>query len=283
MKKILLNWWNWMLAFDFKKYFWSHFEIFSFGKSELDITKSEEIEKKVSEIKPEIVLNFAAYTKVDLAEDEWKKENFEVNTLWVYNLAKITNKHNIDFITFSTDYVFGWEKSDWYDEDDLCNPINEYWMSKYLGEKLSIDENKNTIIIRTSWLYGWWKEFKNFVNTIMKLSEIKEELKVINDQFWLPTFTKDLCSWIFQMIENISEYRWKILHLSNSSKEPATWFEFAGEILKISWKNTKVIPCTSSEYLTKAKRPAFSILKNNSNISLRNWKEALKEYLISLE
>lgn len=282
MKKILVTWWNWMLAYDFKKYFWNHFEILSFGKNELNITKIEKIEKKVSEIKPDIILNFAAYTKVDLAEDEWKKENFEVNTLWVYNLAKISNKYNIDFITFSTDYVFNWEKSDWYDEDDLCNPINEYWMSKYFSEKIWKIENKNTIIIRTSWLYGWWKEFKNFVNTIIKLSEIKNELKVINDQFWFPTYTKDLCDWIFKIIENISNYRWQILHLSNSWEKWVTWFDFASEIFKISWKNTMVIPCTSDEYITKAKRPNFSVLNNNSEIKLRNWKEWLKNYLSSL-
>lgn len=283
MQKILITWWNWMLAFDFKKYFWSHFEIFSFGKDELDITKIEEIEKLILEIKPDIILNFAAYTKVDLAEDEGKKENFEVNVLWVYNLAKITNKYNVDFITFSTDYVFSGEKPEWYDENDLCNPINEYWMSKYLGEKLALKENKNSIIIRTSWLYWWWKDFKNFVNTILRFADIKPELKVINDQFWNPTFTKDLCEAIFQTIENISIHRWKISHFSNTSEKWVSWFEFAKEILDLSWKNTKIIPCTSEEYITKAKRPKFSILKDNNNAKSRNWKESLKEYLISLE
>ena len=90
---------------------------------------------------------------------------------------------NIDFITISTDYVFDGRKPDGYNENDQCNPVNEYGMSKYLGEKLAIEENKNTIIVRTSWLYGGGREFKNFVNTMLKLSETRNELKVVNDQF----------------------------------------------------------------------------------------------------
>lgn len=280
MKKILLTWANWMLASDFIKYCSNNFEIFAFDKQNLDITNVASIEKIIKEIKPDIILNCAAYTAVDDAEDIWKKLNFDINTIWTYNLSKITNKYNLDFITISTDYVFDWEKENWYDENDVCNPINEYWMSKYLGEKLSLNENKNTIIIRTSWLYWWWKQFKNFVNTIIKLAETRNELKIINDQFWIPTYTKDLSVAISEVIKNITNFRWKILHFSNSDENNwTTWFNFAIEIKKLNKFKTEIFPCTSDDYVTKAKRPRYSLMKNNSIIKLRNWKEWINDYL----
>lgn len=282
MKTILLTWSNWMLATDFVKYCWNDFKIHAFDKHNLDITNIEEIEKIISEIKPDIVLNCAAYTAVDDAEDIWKLKNYEINTIWVYNLAKITNRYNMYFITISTDYVFDWENKNWYSENANCNPINEYWMSKYLAEKLALSENINTIIIRTSWLYWWWKQFKNFVNTMLKLSETRNELKVVNDQFWIPTYTKDLSFAIKETIEKINNLKWTILHFSNSSDKPITWFDFASEVFKLSGKNISLIPCISSEFITKAKRPNFSSLINNSDIKLRNWKEWISDYIDNL-
>lgn len=268
-----------MLATDFIKTFINDFEIIWYDKKNLDITNIENIEKKILNTKPDLVFNCAAYTNVDDAEDIWKNLNFDINTIWVYNLSKITSKYNIDFITISTDYVFDWKKHSWYYEYDKCNPINQYGMSKYLWEKLSLLENKNTIIIRTSWLYGWWKEFKNFVNNMLRLSKINDELKIVNDQFWFPTYCNDLNFFIKNIIENISKYRWKILHYSNFWKEPITWFIFAKEIFKISWINVKIIPCSSDEFKTKSRRPKNSLLKNNNDFVLQDWKKSLKKYL----
>jgi len=282
MKKILLTWTNGMLASDFQKYYNNNFEIIWFDKKSLDITDIEKIENIILEIKPDIVLNCAAYTQVDDAEDIWKKLNYDINTIWVYNLSKISNKYNIDFISISTDYVFDWENQNWYNEKDICNPINNYGMSKYLWEKLALEENKNSIIIRTSWLYWWWKEFKNFVNTMLKLAINKSELKIVNDQFWLPTFTLDLSLATWEVLKNINNFRWKILHFSNSWEKAITWFDFANEIFVISWKKINLIPCLSSEFETKAKRPKYSLMKNNSWIILRDWKEWLKDYLNNL-
>jgi dTDP-4-dehydrorhamnose reductase len=282
MKKIILTWAKWMLASDFMKYCSDNFEIVWYDKDSLDITNIENIQKVILEVKPDIVLNCAAYTAVDDAEDIGKLINFQINTLWVYNLAKITAKYNIDFITISTDYVFDGENQNWYDENDICNPINQYWMSKYLWEKLALEENKNSIIIRTSWLYGWWKEFKNFVNTMLKLSETKTELKVVNDQFGLPTFTKDLNFAIWEVIQNIKDFRWEIFHFSNAWEKAINWFDFASEIFSISWKEIKVIPCLSDEFFTKAKRPKYSLMRNNSRVKLRDWREGLRDYLNNL-
>lgn len=279
MKKILITWANWMLASDFIKIWKKNYEIFAYDKANLDITNFDHSEEIILKVKPDIVLNCAAYTKVDDGEDIWMKDNFDVNTFWVYNLAKITKKYSIDFITISTDYVFSWEKVGWYDEFDICNPINNYWMSKYLWEKFALNENDNSIIIRTSWLFWWWIEFKNFVNTMLKLSKTNSELKIVNDQYWIPTYTTDLSNAILNVILNINNYRWKIFHFSNTSNKPITWFEFACEIFKISWININLIPCYSDWFKTKAKRPKNSYIKNNSDIILRDWKLALDEYL----
>lgn len=282
MTKILLTWASGMLASDFLKYHSQDFEIFAFTKDKLDISNPEQIEKMITEINPDIVLNCAAYTAVDNAEDIWKMQNYDINTLWVYHLAKITNKYKIDFITFSTDYVFDGENSNWYNESNECNPTNQYGLSKYLWEKFALGENKNSIIIRTSWLYWWWTGFKNFVNAMLQLSETKNELKVVNDQFGLPTFTKDLCFATSEVIKGLNKNRWKIFHFTNTWEKTISWFDFAYKILTFKQKKISVIPCKSSEYQIKAKRPSYSFIKNNSEIQLRNWREWLKDYLNNL-
>lgn len=283
MRKIIITWKNWMLAHDFLKIKNSKFEVFWFDKNELNITNIENIKNKINEINPDIVLNLSAYTNVDDAEDIWMKKNYEINAIWAYNLAKISWEKNIDFINISTDYIFNWENEDWYNENEIANPINQYWMAKFLWEKLTKNENKNAIIIRTSWLYWGWKGFKNFVNTILKLWKEKKELKIIDNQFWIPTNWKDLSEAIYKVIENIEKNRWKIFHFSNESEWKAiSWFDFANEIFFQKWIDIKIKACKSSEYKTKAKRPEFSKLNNNSEIKLQNWKIWLKNYLENL-
>jgi dTDP-4-dehydrorhamnose reductase len=122
-------------------------------------------------------------------------------------LAKITQKYNVDFITLSTDYVFDGEKTGGYYPSDETNPINIYGLSKYLGEKFAQDINPNSIIIRTSWLYGGNMNTKNFVNTMIKLSQNKPELRVISDQFGTPTYTIDLSTAIASIIPKLEQYR----------------------------------------------------------------------------
>lgn len=298
-KKILLTGSKWMLATEFLEKFSDKYKIFWFDSKEMDITKSEEIEKKIFVIQPDLVLNLAAYTNVDDAEDVWEEINLAVNSDWVENLAKICWKNNIDFITISTDFVFDWAKEDWYDENDVQNPINEYWFAKMLWEKNARDFCENSIIIRTSWLYWGWKKFKNFVNTMLNLWEKIEkfekweewwikELKIISDQFWNPTYCWDLCDWIWKVIDNIEKYRWKNFHFSNEVWEKISWFDFAEEIfLQSRKKNKKNIwekfwnlkKINASEYRRKAKTPKFSILNNNSEIKIWDWKGGLEKYL----
>jgi dTDP-4-dehydrorhamnose reductase len=290
-KKILITGGKWMLAYDFSRTQKEKYEIILVDRNECDITSFESVMQCIALHSPDVLLNCAAYTAVDDAEDIGMKMCFDVNALGVKNLAKATSVFWVEFITISTDYVFDGKKLEGYLPSDECNPINTYGMSKYLGERLAIDENPRTIIVRTSWLYGGevydgksekkWV-YKNFVNTMLRLSETRDEVKVVSDQYGIPTSCVDLSCAISEIIEQTFDQDeiGGVFHFSNSAKEGSlTWADFAREIFTLIWKNTKVIDCSSSEYLTKAKRPSHSILNNDSHITLPDWKIGLARYL----
>ena len=282
-KKILITGGNGMLAYDFVRTQSDKYEIIAVDREECDVTSFESVMQCIALNDPDILLNCAAYTAVDDAEDIGMKMCFDVNTLGVLNLAKATSVFGIEFITLSTDYVFDGLKETGYLPSDECNPIGAYGMSKYLGEKLAIGENPRTIIVRTSWLYGGeiWV-FKNFVNTMLKLSENRSELKVVNDQHGIPTSCVDLSLAIVDLIENIFDQddSGGVFHFSSAcEKRSITWADFARQIFAMSWKDAQVIDCNSSEYPTKAKRPSYSILQNDSDILLPDWKIGLARYL----
>jgi len=281
MKKILVTGAWWMLASDFLQYASGNFEIIWLTKEELDITDIHMVEKKIKEIQPDCILNCAAYTQVDAAESTWKDLCYAINSIWVGNLATITAQEGIDFITLSTDYVFeGTQTIEWYTEKDVCNPLNEYGKSKYEGECRARQENPDTIIIRTSWLYGGWRDNKNFVNTMLSLAEKKNEIMVVNDQFWCPTNCVDLVKALVMVIENIEKYRGNILHFTNTTPAQwVSWYDFAQKIFSLTKKDISVIPVSSDEYPTTTKRPKNSRLINTSDISLRDWEEGLEEYI----
>jgi dTDP-4-dehydrorhamnose reductase len=306
-KKILLTGSNWMLSSEFLKKFWDDekyssaggYKIYWFDSDKMDITKVSEIESKIFVIQPDLVLNLAAYTNVDDAEDIWEELNLAVNADWVKNLAEICWKNWIDFITISTDFVFNWEDEKWYWEEDLQNPVNAYWYAKLLWEKNAKEFCENSIIIRTSWLYWWWKDFKNFVNSMISFWKKIEnwemkELWIVWDQFWNPTYCLDLVEWIWKVIENIEKYRWKILHFSNDVKNIwwevenwVSWFDFAEEIFLQKWikiweKFWNLKKINASSYKRKAKTPKYSMLRNNSDIKIWDWKIWLKKYLNSI-
>jgi dTDP-4-dehydrorhamnose reductase len=284
MKKVLITWAQWMLATDFISTKWGEYEIISCDRQSLDITSLTDIRTVMERYMPDIVLNCAAYTNVDEAEDSGKKASFDINTLWVYHLAKVTSELGCDLITISTDYVFDGKNRDLYHEDDICSPLGNYGMSKYLWEQLAREENPYSIIIRTSWLYGGGPTFKNFVNTMLRLAESRPELNVVNDQFGSPTYTVDLSHAISQVIDHIETYRWRILHLSNETPAHGiSWFEFAREIFHLTNKQVHINACSTDEFPSKAKRPQYSKLQNQSDIRLVDWKTGLAEYIESLK
>ena len=269
-KKILVTGGKWMLAYDFFRSQKDRYEIILVDREECDITSYVAIIEHLLQYKPDVVLNCAAYTAVDDAEDVGMKMNYDVNTLWVYSLAKASGAFGIDFITISTDYVFDGENPHGYKPTDVCNPLNAYGMAKYLGERLALDVNPHTTIIRTSWLYGGeiydgdpkkpWL-YKNFVNTMLKLSEKSDVVRVVDDQHGRPTNCLDLSAYIASRIDTEDIPLGGIYHFSSPLEEfSMTWADFAEKIFAKYGKSTRVSRCDSAEYPMKAKRPAWSIL-----------------------
>ncbi|HRX64240.1 MAG TPA: dTDP-4-dehydrorhamnose reductase [Candidatus Absconditabacterales bacterium] len=278
--KILITGSSGMLAHDLIPILKRKYKVVGYDKNSLDITNLSSIENILNKEKIDIVVNCAAYTDVEKAEDEGKLLNYQVNTLGVYNLAKVCNKLNIDIVHISTDYVFDGTQKEGYLPTDKPNPINEYGMAKYLGEQLLQTENKNAIIVRTSWLYGGGKQFKNFVNTMLKLSETKKELKIVGDQFGAPTYTKDLSTAILDIVGDINKYKGKKIHCTNQTdNDGISWYDFAKEIFKLSGNEIKLEKCNSDEFVTKATRPEYSKLINKSKIPLGDWEKSLKKYI----
>ena len=285
-KKILITGGHGMLAYDFIRTQKDRFDIISVDREECDITSFESILQCIALYEPDILLNCAAYTAVDDAEDIGAKMNYEINTLGVYNLAKATSVFGVEFITISTDYVFDGQKKEWYLPTDMPNPINAYGMAKYLGERLAQDINPSTIIVRTSWLYGGniygspHGVYKNFVNTILKFSETRSDLQVVSDQRGIPTSCIDLSYALAVLADTGEQYEGQILHFSSFCEEGSiSWARFAREIIHTRKKEIQVIDCASSEYQTKAHRPTWSILRNYSEIVLWDWREGLFEYM----
>lgn len=236
---------------------------------EIDITKESEM-SKIEKENPDVLINCAAYTNVDLAEKEREKCH-AVNVIGLKNLTEVCKKNNIVLVSISTDYVFNGSEEE-YNEDDTNNPINYYGKTKAEGEELITKNLDKYYLVRTSWLFG--KKGKNFVETIRKLASERPEIKVVNDQTGRPTYTRDLCKGIIDLIKTKKPYG--IYHITNSGK--CTWFEFAKEIVRLNNSRCKVVPCTTEDFPRDAKRPRFSVLRNNKTAELPDWEDALKRY-----
>lgn len=234
-----------------------------FTHHELDITDRELVIKTITENKPDVVINAAAYTKVDQAEDE-EELACAINGYAPGYIAEGCTLAGAKLIHYSTDYVFDGSKPE-YIESDPTNPINAYGRSKLLGEQEIVRHTNNYMIIRTSWLFG--KHGKNFVDTMLKLSQQMENVKVVNDQFGKPTYTADLALKTVEIIDMEPG----IYHITNDGT--CSWYEFASAIIP------NVTPCTSAEYPVKANRPRYSVLNNTKTTPLRHWKYALLKYM----
>jgi dTDP-4-dehydrorhamnose reductase len=235
------------------------------GHGDVDITDRSEVLKCISRESPDIVINAAAYTDVDGCEDN-PRLAFAVNGNGPGHIAEACNKVNALLIHFSTDYIFDGAQKE-YREGDRPNPINVYGESKLLGE-VSIAENlENFRIIRTSWLYG--SHGKNFVDTVLSLSQQMPLVRVVNDQIGKPTYTVDLANKVPEIIGCDPG----IYHIINEGQ--CSWYDFARAFIP------NAVPCSSREFPRKAKRPAYSVLVNSKTPPLRHWIEALKEYIES--
>ncbi len=268
-----------MLAQDLKLVFREE-NLTLWDKEGLDITNKEMVKRKLKKLKPEIILNTSAYTDVDGAEKK-KELAFKINGEAVGYLTEISKIIGAIFTHFSTDYVFGQNKKEGYKEDDKpLNPLNVYGASKLEGErKILKEKGLKYYLIRISWLFGpsrrKKRKYKNFVETILKISEEKKEIKVVNDQFGKPTYTLDVAKAVKNLIENKKPYG--IYHLPNESW--TNWYNFAKKIVEIAGRKTKILPCKTEDFPRPAKRPKYSILINTKIPKLRNWQEALKDFL----
>jgi len=230
---------------------------------DVDITDARKVSETLREIKPELVINAAAYTDVDGCEDH-RDHAFAVNGEAPLYLARACRDTGACLVHYSTDYIFdGTQKS--YREHDAPRPINAYGESKLLGEKNIRETMDDYRIIRTSWLFG--THGKNFVETMIRLSREMPEVRVVNDQFGKPTYTADLA----QKTVEIAGLTPGIYHITNDGI--CSWFEFAQAIIP------NVVPCSTADYPRKAKRPAYSVLVNTKTTPMRPWNEALAAYL----
>lgn len=246
--------------------------------SQFDINNSDLIQSYFFSNKIDCLINCAAYTAVDEAERKAEKA-FQINADAVGLLAKECAEQNADFIHISTDYVFNGMANEAFTEEDLTQPINVYGKSKLEGERLALENNPNTIIIRTAWLYSQYGS--NFLKTMLKLFQEKKEISVVNDQKGTPTNANDLAKAIIKIIEN-PDKKYGVFHFTNSGE--ANWFEFANAIKNLTKSKIKINPVPSSAYPTLAQRPLYSVLntekiKTQYKVETPEWKESLKELL----
>jgi len=243
------------------------------SRTELSIADSNALEKQFVIRQPSYFINCAAYTAVDKAEEE-KELAGEINGRAVGAIAALCNKFNCRLIHISTDYVFNGQAKSPLKEDDPVDPVNAYGETKLMGERLAM-QNTDTIIIRTSWVYSNYG--KNFVKTMKRLMGEKDSVSVVSDQVGSPTYAADLAEAIMDII---TSEKWEpgIYNYSNSGV--ISWFEFACEIKNLIHSRCEVLPISTAQFPTPAKRPAYSVLdkskiKNIYNITARDWKESL--------
>lgn len=250
-------------------------ELYLYDAHDMDITNFEKVEEIIGIKKPDVIINCAAHTKVDLCEEDVENA-YRINAIGARNLAIASSKMNSKLVHISTDYVFEGNNPVALREDELVKPNTIYGKSKLMGEEFVKSLSKKHFIIRTAWLYG---DGDNFVRTMLKLSKQHKKLKVVNDQMGTPTSTKDLANVINKLIR--TEY-YGTYHGTCHGK--CSWYDFAVKIFEHMKVDIEVEPCTTDEFPRPAKRPEFSVLDNfmlriQGLDVFRSWEEAIEDYL----
>ena len=257
-----------------------NYNFFFTDRNTLDITNEEAINNFTQTNNINIIINCAAYTAVDKAEDD-KVNADKVNHLATKYLAQTAKDKNIKLIHISTDYVFDGKNYKPYNEDDKTNPNGVYGYTKLAGEKAMQAINPtNSIIIRTSWVYSSFGA--NFVKTMLRLGREKDQLGIIFDQVGTPTYAKDLAQTILDIIPNIKNEKVEIYNYSNEGV--LSWYDFAKEIMRMAKLDCKINPIETKEYPTPCARPHYSLLnkskiKEQYSIMIPYWKDSLNECL----
>ena len=265
------------------------FKIVGRSRSETDIADAAAVEAAFRAARPDIVVNAAAYTKVDKAETE-RDQAYRVNKDGAGILAAVCAAADVPFVHISTDYVFDGSKPGSYVEDDPPAPVSVYGASKLAGEEEVRRRHKKHVILRTSWVYGQYGS--NFLKTMLRLAEERSELRVVADQHGSPTCTADLAQAVFALAPRLihaDDRFWGIYHFTGDGE--TNWCQFADEILthRARWKGgrPKLTAITTAEYPTPARRPMNSVLDNSRfratfGLSAKSWRQSVKESVDAL-
>ena len=277
MKKILITGSNGQLgrAINRKYEADSRYELVNTDVGELDITSVDAVLQMVDQVKPDIIINCAAHTNVNLCESDWDNA-YRINAIGPRNLSIAATRMNARMVHVSTDYVFDGSASSPYTEFDATNPCGAYGKTKLEGENFVKQFAKEFYIIRTAWLYG---DGNNFVKTMLRLAETNETVSVVRDQFGTPTSARVLTDMIAALIEtdNFGTFH-------GTCEGACSWADFAEEIFRLAGRTTRVNRITTEEYPTPAKRPSYSVLENymlklTMGYEAEDWKTAIREYM----
>jgi len=279
--KILITGINGLVGHALMQHLTDH-ELIGLTRQDCDLTNSDQIRWVIDQHQPDLIINPAAYTKVDQAEDE-PELAFLINRDAPKVMAEKAREYNIPLIHFSTDYVFDGEKEKAYVETDLTNPLGIYGQSKLAGEEAIQDIGGQNYIFRTSWVYSNIRN--NFYLTMKKFSQERDELKVVADQFGVPTSHQFIAEQIKHIITQLNENNTGVYHLVPDGS--CSWHEFAKEIIgqtnpQFNLENLHAIK--THEFLTKTKRPQYSVLNNQKikdtfGLFFKDWQNYLSEMI----
>lgn len=258
------------------------FRFYFTDAGELDITDRSQIESFVVGQQIRYILNCAAYTAVDKAEEE-REMAFAINTAGVENIALVAKQYGVKVIHLSTDFVFDGASTVPYDEESEPHPLSVYGETKLKGEQLLQAAGGEWLILRTSWLYSEYGS--NFVKTMLRLMRERELLTVIDDQRGSPTYATDLAEMMIHILQQSEANGWTngLFHFSNRGQ--TSWYGFADAIRRVAGiENCKLVPVTTAEYPTAARRPAYSVMdltkiSNRFRVEIPTWEEALQRCL----
>ena len=260
------------------------FDVIPFTHADIEIGDMASVREAMVKHKPAVIINTAAYVRVDDCEDK-KEKAFQVNALGARNVAVVAQELGAKLVQISTDYVFGGEaelRTAPYTEFDTPIPLNIYGKSKLVGENLVRHFCLRHFVIRASALFGVAGSSGkggNFIETMLRLAKERDELRVVNDQVFSPTYTRDLARKITQLMTTEC---YGIFHITDGGA--CSWYQFTTEIFKLAGLKTRVVPITSEQYPRKARRPRYSVLDNYhlrllGMDDMRPWQEALRDYL----
>lgn len=248
--------------------------------ADLDITNSATVEKRIGSDKPDLVINTAAYVKVDEAE-EAVKEVFLLNSIAVGYLSMACSQNNCNLVHFGTDFVFDGEKGKPYIEKDTPNPLNIYGLTKWTGEVFALNYCPKCYLVRLAYLYGRvgaQGKGSNIVYAILKKAREEGTIKAIDDLFISPTYSSDAAVGIWRLVQSNKPFG--VYHMTN--RGVCSLYQFAQAIVEEAGLKAAVVPIKHDEYKTKAQRPLFSALASSKGTQLRPWREALADFILSI-